>query len=274
MNRSTLLLPAFLLTCAVMYACAQASEPSRLPSPAQVSPPSQAHAHGLSGFPYTVVCNWSSVPGAKEYGIETTDYFYRGWSGPTFMARVKDPTFTINLGGPGSGTWRVWAIDKDDHPGQVSAWSVFTFYPDKQPIPTPPPDTSPDFSRLPATVSVPTPYQKIRSLPVFDPKTGEACHWPASGVAGASVPKAIYNPEPEPTEEARKARESGDVELAVDIGEDGLVKRVCILRTAPREDLGKQALNIVRTWRFEPAKKDGTSIPYSMSVQISFNLGR
>ena len=88
------------------------------------------------------------------------------------------------------------------------------------------------------------------------------------------MPRAIYNPEPELTEAARKANEGGNVELAVDIGEDGLVKRVCILRTAPRDDLGEQAMKTVRTWRFEPAKKDGTSIPYSLSVQVSFNIGR
>jgi TonB family protein len=272
MRRSIFLL-GLLWASVVTQAFALASGPSEpLPAPVQISPALQARLHG---YPRTVVFEWSKVPGAKGYGIQT-DYYGGGhWASeagrPTFITWVKDPSFTHDFIGDQPGSWRVWAIDNDGHPGQVSAWSVFTFSRGSGPIPPPPPATTPDFSRFPATFSPPVPQGKMRALPVFDPRTGEACPWPPPVIPGASWPKAIYSPEPESSEAALKAKQSGAVEAAVEIGSDGLVKRVCILR-ASRDDLGEQAVNTIRTWRFEPSRKDGVPVPSSLSVTVSFNL--
>jgi TonB family protein len=243
-----------------------------LVAPVQISPPDQARLHG---YPRTIVFEWSKVPGAKEYGIET-DYYSRGhWTSETgratFMVRVKDSTLTHEFVGDQPGSWRVWAIDKHNHPGQVSEWSVFTFGQDSAPIPPPPPAITPDFSRLPATISVPVPEGEMRTLPVFDLRTGEPCQWPQGSVQGVSMPKAIYSPEPEFPEAARTAKENGGVELTLDIGADGLVKRVCVLR-ASRDDMGERAVDKVRTWRFEPSRKDSIPVPSSITVHISFMI--
>jgi TonB family protein len=243
-----------------------------LPAPVQVSPANQARLHGS---PRTVTFEWSKVSGANAYGIEI-DYYTGHWSSqegkPTLIKRVKNPTLTFDFYGDGPGSWRVWAIDNKERPGQVSAWSLFTFGPDNQAIPQPPPDTAPRFSRTSQQVTSP---EKLHDPPVFDPKTGEACAWPllTGRPAGVSPPQGIYTPEPEYAEAARRDNVDGGVMLAVDLGEDGLVKRVCIL-SASRDDLGRQALDTVRTWRFKPAERDSAPIPYSMKVEVTFHLLR
>jgi protein TonB len=85
------------------------------------------------------------------------------------------------------------------------------------------------------------------------------------------MPKPIYAPEPQYTEAARKAKVSGTVYLVIDVGSDGLVKHVCLVRSF-RRDVDEQAIKTVRTWKFAPARKDGVAIPYSTTVDVSFNL--
>jgi len=36
--------------------------------------------------------------------------------------------------------------------------------------------------------------------------------------------------------------------------------------------LDEKAIEAVRTWRFEPAKKDGQPVPVQMNVEVSFRL--
>jgi TonB family protein len=262
-----------ILLCCVLATTAEAALASdSLPAPVLVSPAEQARLHG---FPRTVVFEWSTVPGAEAYGIEI-NYYWGQWNSqagkPTFMQLVKDPTFTFDFFGNQPGSWRVWAVDKHARHGQVSAWSLFSFGPDNQPIHPPPPGTAPDFTRLPArpdALNRLLPQGKMRDLPVSDPKTGENCTWPPTYAQGITMPKGVYTPEPAYTDAVRAAKANGSVQLAVDLGADGLAKRVCVLR-ASRDDLGQQAVDTVRTWRFEPAKKDGAAIPYSVSVEVTF----
>lgn len=277
MKRTLLLVLIFLASACLLQVDALGSErlPSEsLPAPVQISPADQARLHG---FPRRVVFEWSSVPGAKWYGIEI-DYYGARWSSqegrPTYIVRVKNPTLTFDFVGDQPGSWRVWAIDNKERPGQISAWSLFTFGPGNQAIPQPPPDTAPR-SLLPQLEQPPVPQGKLRDLPVFDPKTGEACVWPPPpGQAGVTLPTAVYSPEPQYPEGALADRVSGAVMLATDIGGDGLVKRVCVL-SASRDDLGRQALDTVRTWRFKPATKDGTPIPYiSLKIEVTFRVAR
>jgi TonB family protein len=221
-----------------------------------------------------VVFQWSKVPQANGYGIEI-DYYAGQWTSQqgkvTFMDWVKDPTYTFDFVGDQPGSWRLWAMDKKKLPGQVSAWSVFTFGPDNQPIPPPPPDTAPLFAHLPRAPRVPVPKGTVHQPPIFDPKTGEACQWPFTPVKGSTPPRVIYSPVPDFTEAARKAKVNGDVALVLDIGEDGLVKRVCVI-SASRDDLGLSAVNTVRTWRFNPALHEGAPIPYTLTTEVSFGL--
>ncbi len=276
MNRSVfLVIPVLLLALAVAQARALQGEQASLeslPAPVQLAPSDGVRLHG---FPRTVVFQWSKVRGASGYAIEI-DYYAGQWSSqigkPTFIKRVKDPTFTFDFYADQPGCWRVWALEKkNQRTAQVSAWSVFSFGPDNQLIPPPPPNTAPRFQQLHTDQHVYVPPGQLPDPPVFDPVTGEACAWPLAPVKGLVPPKPTYTPEPQFSAAARKAKVGGHVTLAVDIGQDGLVKRVCIL-IDPHHDLGLTAAKAVRTWRFDPARKDGVPIACGTTVEVDFHL--
>jgi periplasmic protein TonB len=88
---------------------------------------------------------------------------------------------------------------------------------------------------------------------------------------GVSQPKPIYTPDPEFSEEARKAKYQGVVSLYVIVGVDGRIHNPRVLRSLGM-GLDEKALESVRTWKFEPAKKDGRPVPVEMSVEVTFNL--
>lgn len=269
--------PWVFLVCALasvaLMGRAESGQTSSLPAPVQISPVDKARLHG---FPRKIVFEWAAVHGANGYGIEVNTYG-GGWFSEqrrfTHMEWLKDHSLTFEFTGDQPGAWRVWAMDKKGQPGHVSPWSLFTFGAVNSVLPTPPADTPPDFSRLPNKPQTSPPFVEMRPLPVFDPVSREACSWPppVDQAEGVKTPKAIYTPEPEFTNAARKAKKGGDVMLALNLGDDGLVKRACILR-ASRDDLGMAALKTARTWRFEPAQKDGKPIPYILSTEVSFHL--
>src|SRR6266576_4025893 len=70
---------------------------------------------------------------------------------------------------------------------------------------------------------------------------------------GVSPPKAIYQPDPEYSEEARKAKYQGVVVLAMVIGPDGRPRDIRVQRSLGL-GLDEKAMEAVRSWRFEPAK--------------------
>lgn len=88
---------------------------------------------------------------------------------------------------------------------------------------------------------------------------------------GVSAPRAIYSPDPEYSEEARKAKYQGDVILWVVIGPDGRVHDVRVARTLGL-GLDEKAVEAVKTWRFEPAKKDGQPVAVQLNIDVTFHL--
>jgi protein TonB len=88
---------------------------------------------------------------------------------------------------------------------------------------------------------------------------------------GVSPPKAIYQPDPEYSEEARKAKYQGVVVLAMVIGPDGRPRDIRVQRSLGL-GLDEKAMEAVRTWRFEPAKKDGQAVAVAVNIEVSFNL--
>jgi periplasmic protein TonB len=88
---------------------------------------------------------------------------------------------------------------------------------------------------------------------------------------GVSSPRAIYTPEPEFTEEARKAKYQGVVVLSAIVGADGRVHNPRVVRSLGM-GLDERALEIVKLWKFDPGKKDGRPVPVEMGLEISFNL--
>jgi len=88
---------------------------------------------------------------------------------------------------------------------------------------------------------------------------------------GVSLPKPSYTPEPEFSEEARRAKFQGVVILSIIVDETGNVSRVKLDRPLGR-GLDDNAMQGVKTWRFDPARLNGQPVAVEMSIEVSFNL--
>jgi protein TonB len=100
---------------------------------------------------------------------------------------------------------------------------------------------------------------------------GGCCEGFDSPGNGIIMPRAIYSPEPEFSDEARKAKHQGEVTLLAVIGADGLPKRLTVVRSLGM-GLDEKALEAVRTWRFEPARKNGRPVAVQMNIVVNFHL--
>jgi protein TonB len=88
---------------------------------------------------------------------------------------------------------------------------------------------------------------------------------------GVSAPKAIYSPDPEYSEEARKAKYQGTCVLWLVVGPDGRPRDIRVSRTLGL-GLDEKAIEAVKTWRFEPAMKDNKPVAVQINVEVSFRL--
>jgi len=88
---------------------------------------------------------------------------------------------------------------------------------------------------------------------------------------GVSAPKALYAPDPEYSEEARKAKYQGTVVLWMVVGADGRAQQVRVQRSLGM-GLDEKAIEAVRQWKFEPAKLNGQAVPVQINVEVNFRL--
>jgi len=88
---------------------------------------------------------------------------------------------------------------------------------------------------------------------------------------GVSPPHTIYAPEPEFSEEARKAKYQGVCTLGLIVGTDGRPSNIRVLSSLGM-GLDEKAIEAVRTWKFEPAMKDGHPVRVEIAVEVDFHL--
>lgn len=88
---------------------------------------------------------------------------------------------------------------------------------------------------------------------------------------GVSAPRAIFAPEPEYSEEARKAKYQGVVVLGLVVGPDGKPRSLHVERGLGM-GLDQKAVEAVKSWKFEPAQKDGRPVAVMISVEVAFRL--
>jgi len=88
---------------------------------------------------------------------------------------------------------------------------------------------------------------------------------------GVSAPRILYSPDPEYSEEARKAKYQGTVVLWVVVGPDGRPRDIRVQRSLGL-GLDEKAMEAVRTWKFEPARKDGQPVAVQINVEVNFRL--
>jgi TonB family protein len=110
------------------------------------------------------------------------------------------------------------------------------------------------------------------SGPGFGPGHGGGTGGGAFRVGGGvSAPKVVFSPDPEYSEEARKAKYQGTCVLWLVVGPDGKPRDIKVQRTLGL-GLDEKAIEAVKTWRFEPALKDGKPVAVQINVEVSFRL--
>lgn len=88
---------------------------------------------------------------------------------------------------------------------------------------------------------------------------------------GVSAPKPIYTPEPEYSEEARKAKFQGTVLLSIVVDENGKATNIHVSRPLGL-GLDDKAIEAVKKWKFEPGKYNGKAVAVQATVEVSFRL--
>jgi TonB family protein len=88
---------------------------------------------------------------------------------------------------------------------------------------------------------------------------------------GVSAPRVIFAPEPDFSDEARKAKYQGTVVLWAVVGPDGRTHDVRVQRSLGM-GLDDKAIEAIRRWRFEPGRKDGIAVAVQVNVEVSFRL--
>jgi protein TonB len=88
---------------------------------------------------------------------------------------------------------------------------------------------------------------------------------------GVSSPRPLDTPDPEYSEEARRAKYQGTCLLWLIVGPDGRPHDIKVARSLGM-GLDEKAMEAVRNWRFEPAMKDGKPVAVQINVEVNFRL--
>jgi TonB family protein len=85
------------------------------------------------------------------------------------------------------------------------------------------------------------------------------------------TPVPIYSPEPEYSEEARKAKFQGSVMLRVEIDASGRVSNAHVVKHLGL-GLDQKAIDAALQWRFKPGTLDGKAVTVESMIEINFRL--
>ncbi|MDP3963796.1 MAG: energy transducer TonB [bacterium] len=86
-----------------------------------------------------------------------------------------------------------------------------------------------------------------------------------------TAPQIIHKVEPEYADEARRAKHQGTVELRVQIGSDGNVHHVTVIKGLGL-GLDEKAIEAVRQWKFRPAMRNGMAVTVNATVLVTYRL--
>jgi protein TonB len=88
---------------------------------------------------------------------------------------------------------------------------------------------------------------------------------------GVSPPVVLYAPEPEFSEEARKAKVAGNVLVYLQVDTQGRPTNVKVLRGIGL-GLDQKAMEAVRQYKFKPAMENGKPVVVEMNVEVNFQI--
>lgn len=134
------------------------------------------------------------------------------------------------------------------------------------------------FSDLPAPLM--TAIDSLHKLaaplyPAIDLKNSEACsqslEFSFDGDHGIKSPKPVYQPEPNYTKAAKKAKFEGDTRIRLMVDTEGGVKCARILQPLPY-GLDQEALTAVSAYRFKPALQNDKPVAVDLIVQVGFRI--
>jgi protein TonB len=91
------------------------------------------------------------------------------------------------------------------------------------------------------------------------------------GVAGVTLPRAIYDPDPEYSDEARHNKYQGSVMLFLVVDAQGQPRDIRLQRSLGM-GLDEKAMAAVSKWRFQPATLDGKPVATQINVEVTFRL--
>lgn len=88
---------------------------------------------------------------------------------------------------------------------------------------------------------------------------------------GVLAPVTIYAPEPDYSDEARRAKYQGVCLVSLIVDRNGNPQDVRVIR-ALGMGLDEKAMEKVRIWKFKPAMKGNTPVPVRITVEVNFRL--
>lgn len=88
---------------------------------------------------------------------------------------------------------------------------------------------------------------------------------------GVSKPVVLYSVEPEFSEEARKAKFSGNVEVYLWVDTNGRPSHIRVVRGVGM-GLDEKAVEAVRQYKFKPAMKDGKPVMVDLYIDVNFQI--
>ena len=88
---------------------------------------------------------------------------------------------------------------------------------------------------------------------------------------GVSAPVVLFAPEPEFSEEARKAKVAGNVLVYLQVDTSGHPTHVRVIRGIGL-GLDEKALEAVRQYKFKPAMENGHPVTVEMNVEVNFQI--
>jgi len=90
-------------------------------------------------------------------------------------------------------------------------------------------------------------------------------------MAGITPPKLVHLVDPQYSDEARRAKFSGNVEVGTEIDKSGHTRDFWIARPAGY-GLDKEAVEAVRQYVFAPATCDGQAVPVMVYIDVNFQI--
>jgi periplasmic protein TonB len=88
---------------------------------------------------------------------------------------------------------------------------------------------------------------------------------------GVSPPSILFKVEPEYSEEARKAKYSGTVMLAVVVDTEGHARDIHVVKSLGM-GLDEKAIEAVEKWKFKPGMRSGQPVNVRATIEVNFRL--